>query len=84
MKTNINLSTRVALAKNRTHLANERTLLAYIRTSLALLGLGLIIIKFFPYKNFEILGIIISFFGICLFVFGIKKYYSIRKQVKKI
>lgn len=71
------------LAGDRTHLANERTLLAYWRTALAFAILGPIMIKFFPSTNSLILAIIFMIFGIGLFIFGISRFYKVKKHINK-
>jgi putative membrane protein len=59
---------RDKLAQDRTHLANERTLLAYWRTALAFIGVGLVVIKFFPKFYYIILAFISIIIGSILFI----------------
>jgi putative membrane protein len=77
------LALRDKLAQKRTQLANERTLLAYWRTSVAFLGLGVIMIKFFPSIEFMVTGTISMIFGAGLFVYSIKKFRFPKERINK-
>lgn len=58
------LITRDWLALSRTRLANERTLLAYVRTSVSLVGLGLIMARWFDHSVAVVTGIALIILGI--------------------
>ncbi|MES1923724.1 DUF202 domain-containing protein [Salinisphaera sp. T31B1] len=64
------LITRDWLALSRTRLANERTLLAYLRTSVSLIGLGLIMAKWFDHRLVVYTGIALAGLGILVVLIG--------------
>lgn len=69
------------LALERTRLANERTLFAYIRTSLYLLTAGLGIFEIESIQHLRMLAWICVVVSAILFVFGLYKYYQLRKYL---
>lgn len=69
------------LALERTRLANERTLFAYIRTSLYLLTAGLGIFEIESIQHLRMLAWICVVVSAVLFVFGLYKYYQLRKYL---
>ena len=72
------------LAGDRTHLANERTLLAYWRTALAFIGVGAFLIKFYPSQIYILVtSAIFIILGIGTFIYGISRFYKIKKHVHK-
>lgn len=69
------------LALERTRLANERTLFAYIRTSLYLLTAGLGIFEIESIQHLRMLAWVCVVVSAILFVFGLYKYYQLRKYL---
>ncbi|GAA5039032.1 hypothetical protein GCM10011506_37680 [Marivirga lumbricoides] len=71
------------LALERTTLANERTLFAYIRTSLYLIlgGIGLIQLK--DFENIKWIGYFALALSFFLIVFGLFRFYKLRKKLRK-
>lgn len=69
------------LALERTRLANERTLFAYIRTSLYLLTAGLGIFEIESIQHLRMLAWVCVVVSAVLFVFGLYKYYQLRKYL---
>lgn len=69
------------LALERTRLANERTLFAYIRTSLYLLTAGLGIFEIESIQHLRMLAWVCVVVSAVLFVFGLYKYYQLRKNL---
>jgi len=70
------------LAAYRTVLANERTFLAYIRTILVMAGGGVSLIKLFDHIVFQVLGWILLFLSIVLFVIAIVRFRRMRKLIR--
>ena len=75
---------RDLLATDRTALANERTFLAYIRTSLAFIAAGFGLIKFTTEILFFAFGWILIPIGLVILVFGIYRFFKIRKVTRDI
>ncbi|MBK6263421.1 DUF202 domain-containing protein [Marivirga sp. S37H4] len=71
------------LALERTTLANERTLFAYIRTSLYLIlgGIGFVQLK--DFENIRWLGFFSFGLSFLLIVFGLLRFYKLRKRLRK-
>lgn len=70
------------LAYDRTVLANERTFLSYARTSITLLIAGGTLIKFLHEDlSMLCLGTVVSGVGGTVFLFGIRRYVTIKKRL---
>lgn len=73
---------RTDLALGRNRLANERTFLAWIRTGLACVGGGVAIVRLISFHTethqtlAHIIGQILIFTGIALFIFSVFNYRS--------
>lgn len=74
---------RDILARDRTQLANERTLLAYMRTTLTFLVLGGFLIKFLSSKYCIILAWLSILFGMILFLYGVRRYFSYKERINE-
>lgn len=70
------------LAIERTRMANERTLLAYFRTFIILISSGIAIIKLDFLNQINLLGIILISFSPLVLVFGVYRYYSLKRKIK--
>ncbi len=79
---NDNLSKSDYLAVERTNMANERTLLAYLRTFIILISSGVAIIKIEFLNQISLLGIILMAFSPLVLMFGIFRYYNLKKKIK--
>jgi len=66
-----------------TSLSNERTLLNYIRTALAFLASGVALIHFFEQPGMVIIGWALLPLGIACVVFGIVRFYHVRKVLQQ-
>lgn len=77
------LITRDWLAIDRTKMANERTFLAYLRTFLVILGSGIAIIKVEVLQDLTGLGFFFIAFSPVILIFGIARYFYVRKQIHK-
>lgn len=71
------------LALERTTLANERTLFAYIRTSLYLILAGIAFIELEKFETFKWLGYTLFSISSFLILFGIVRYFKLRKKLFK-
>lgn len=69
------------LALERTRLANERTLFSYVRISLYLLTVGLGIFEIESIRHLRMMAWICVAISVVLFVFGIYKYYRLKKYL---
>lgn len=74
---------RDQLALERTNLGNLRTFYAAIRTAISLLGLGAGFWKLFEHGFFHTLGIVALCGSIVVFAFGIYRFLSYRKFLKR-
>ena len=72
------------LAIDRTMLANESTFLAYIRTGLAMSAAGATLVRFGLDKNSEILGSILVFGGVAIFLVGVLRYRAMKRVIHDI
>jgi putative membrane protein len=75
---------RDLLAADRTALANERTFLAYIRTALAFVAAGFGLIKFTTETSFIVMGWMLIPIGVIILIFGIYRFFKIRKVTRDI
>lgn len=79
---------RTELASERTQLAAERTLSAWIRTGLAGIGGGMVVIHLLFFKSpmnkilADILGEVMIFWGIFIFVFSFVNYWLFCKKLE--
>jgi len=64
-----------------TWLANERTWLAWVRTAVSLIGFGIVILKLDDDVITQILGCILSSFGILCFFIGSLRYDIMRTVI---
>ncbi len=71
------------LALERTTLANERTLFAYIRTSLYLILGGIAFVQLKDFENIRWLGFFSFGLSLILIVFGLLRFYKLRKKLGK-
>lgn len=83
------LITRDWLALGRSRLANERTLLAYARTAVAMVGLGLILAKWFDHLLaiaagglLIVLGIVVAMVGLLRFLQENRRYRPLTRSGK--
>ncbi|MFA6992195.1 MAG: DUF202 domain-containing protein, partial [Candidatus Gracilibacteria bacterium] len=66
-------------------MANERTLLSYLRTFIMLTASGITLIEAFEELNrIYVIGILLIFGGIILFLVGFNHYLKVRRQVRSI
>ena len=73
------------LAADRTSLANERTLLAYIRTFIGFFSSGGgVIAVFSEHTAALVLGIFLAACGVFALVFGIYRFFTIKRKLKTI
>jgi putative membrane protein len=73
------------LAIDRTSLANERTFLAYVRTAMAFAAGGFGLIKLFETQiAIVVLGWIAIVAGSGILVYGIYRFFKIRRTISKI
>ena len=68
----------------RTILAKQRTLLAEINVFLGVVGLGLLLLKFFDYLLLKIMGIVIAATSIYMITKVVHKYNRFKRKVRKI
>ena len=71
------------LALERTTLANERTLFSYIRTSLYLILGGIGIVQLEDFENIKWLGYFSFGLSAILIVFGLLRFFKLRKKLQK-
>ena len=75
---------RAELDLERTILAKQRTLLAEINVFLGIVGLGLLLLKFFEYLLLKIMGIIMAAFAVFMITKIVHKYKMFKKKIRKI
>ena len=71
------------LALQRTKLANERTFLSYNKFSLYLITAGIALIRIENLRPFRILGYLALGASVVVFVVGLIRFLSLRKQLTK-
>lgn len=75
---------KAELDLERTILAKQRTLLAEINVFLGVVGLGLLLLKFFDYLLLKIMGIIMAGISIYMITKLVHKYNLFKRRVRKI
>ncbi len=75
---------KAELDLERTVLAKQRTLLAEINVFLGVVGLGLLLLKFFDYILLKIMGIIMAGVSIFMITKLVHKYNLFKRRIKKI
>ena len=72
------------LSVERTILAKQRTVLAEISILLALIGLSILLNRFYIGYPVRVIGVIISLGAIAMVVLRLKEYKDLNKKIKKI
>ena len=75
---------KAELDLERTILAKQRTLLSEINVFLGVVGLGLLLLKFFDYILLKIIGVIIAAISIYMITKITHKYKTFKRKIKKI
>ncbi len=75
---------KAELDLERTILAKQRTLLAEINVFLGVVGLGLLLLKFFDYLLLKIMGIAMAASSIYMITKVVHKYNRFKRKVRKI
>lgn len=75
---------KAELDLERTILAKQRTLLAEINVFLGIVGLSLLLLKFYSYLIIEIIGVIAATFSIIMITKIVHKYNSFKRKIRKI
>ncbi|MEK6936569.1 MAG: DUF202 domain-containing protein [Nanoarchaeota archaeon] len=68
----------------RTILAKQRTLLAEINVFLGVVGLGLLLLKFFDYIVLKVMGVAMAAFSVYMITKLAHKYKVFKRKVRKI
>lgn len=72
------------LALQRTKLANERTLLMYVKSGIYLIIAGIAFLNMKDFHNMPYLGAVCLCLSVIILVFGIVRYYQLRKYLGRI
>ncbi|MBS3171447.1 hypothetical protein J4449_02430 [Candidatus Woesearchaeota archaeon] len=75
---------KAELDLERTILAKQRTLLAEINVFLAVVGLGLLLLKFFDYLLLKIMGLAMAASSVYMITKLVHKYNVFKRKVRKI
>ena len=74
----------IDLALERTILAKQRTTLSEISVFLSLIGVGLLVFKFFEYLFIKILGLTVSLTALFFITKLFHSYKKFKRKIKKI
>lgn len=72
------------LLEEQTLLSRERTMQQYITTSLALIGVGILVLKFFEGAYYIILGILLNTLGFVQITMAYIRFIRYRKVVRRL
>mgnify|MGYP001618601257 CR=1 FL=1 len=75
---------KAELDLERTILAKQRTLLAEINVFLGVVGLGLLLLKFFEYLVLKIMGISMAAISVYMITKLVHKYNVFKRKIRKI
>ncbi len=77
---NINLKLTIEM----TYLSNERSILAYLRTFIVFISTGVAILNIEKFREYTFWGYLTIFIGIIILLFGIYRFFTVRKNIVKI